>query len=154
MTYQTVSGNPMMLPDPVHQSEFYAGVAPKRAMAWLVDTLLTALLTAIIVPFTAFTGLFFLPLLYAVVSFFYRWLSIARSSATPGMRLTGIELRRADGMTFDGLTALLHTAGYVISFSMVLPQILSVALMLFSQRGQGLTDHVLGSVALNRPSRW
>ncbi|MBL4917902.1 RDD family protein [Szabonella alba] len=144
----------MMLPDPDHQPEFYAGVAAKRGMAWLVDTLLAALLTALIVPFTAFTGLFFLPLLYAVVSFFYRWLSIARGSATPGMRLTGIEFRRADGTTFDGMTALLHTAGYVISFSMVLPQILSVALMLFSARGQGLTDHVLGSVALNRPSRF
>jgi len=144
----------MPLPHPEYQAEFYAGVAAKRAMAWLVDTLIAILLTAVVVPFTAFTGLFFLPLLFAVVSFLYRWLSLARSSATPGMRLAGIEFRRADGATFDGVTAFLHTAGYVVSFSMVLPQILSAALMVFTEKGQGLTDLVLGSVALNRPSRW
>lgn len=144
----------MTLPHPEHQAEFYAGVAPKRAVAWLVDTIVAALLTALVVPFTAFTGLFFLPLLFAVVSFLYRWLSIARASATPGMQLAGIEFRRADGAVFDATTAFLHTAGYVVSTSLVLPQILSAALMAFSERGQGLTDLVLGSVALNRPSRW
>lgn len=144
----------MPLPDPDHQAEFYTGVAAKRAMAWLVDTLIAAALTALVLPFTAFTGLFFLPVLYAFVSFLYRWISLARSSATPGMRLTGIEFRRADGTVFDRATAFLHTLGYVVSFSMVLPQILSAALMVFTARGQGLTDLVLGSVALNRPSRW
>jgi len=142
------------LPHPDYQSEFYAGVAPKRAMAWLVDTLLALILTALALPFTAFTGLFFLPLLFAVVSFLYRWLSLAQASATPGMRLAGIEFRRSDGASFDSVTAFLHTAGYVVSVSMVLPQLLSVALMAFGPRGQGLTDLALGSVALNRPSRW
>jgi hypothetical protein len=32
----------------------------------------------------------------------------------------------------------------------VIPQLLSVALMMLSRRGQGLTDMVLGSVAINR----
>ena len=34
----------------------------------------------------------------------------------------------------------------------VIPQLISVALMMISRRGQGLTDMVLGSVAINSPA--
>jgi len=142
------------LPDPDLHAEFYAGVAAKRGLAWVVDTLLTVLITALIVPFTAFTALFFLPFLYLVVNALYRWLSLSSGSATPGMRLMAIEFRRFDGARFDTGTAFLHTMGFLISFSMVIPQVVSGALMLFGGRGQGLSDLVLGSVAINRPSRW
>jgi uncharacterized RDD family membrane protein YckC len=142
------------LPDPEYQSEFYDGVAFKRGMAWIVDTLLTLLLTAIIVPFTAFTALFFLPFLFLVVNTLYRWVTLSNKSATLGMRLVAIEFRRADGQVFDTGTALLHTLGYVISVAFVLPQLLSVAMMLLSPRGQGLTDTVLGSVATNKTARF
>jgi hypothetical protein len=142
------------LPDPEYQSEFYEGVPFKRGIAWVIDTLLTGVLTALIVPFTAFTALFFLPALYIMVNAAYRWVSLSSSSATPGMRLAAIELRRADGRLFDASTAFLHTLGYVVSIAMVLPQIVSVALMMISPRGQGLTDHVLGSVAINKAARY
>lgn len=142
------------LPDPDRHAEFYAGVATKRAMAWVVDTIITLILTAIIVPFTAFTALFFLPALYVTVSAFYRWISISRSSATPGMRLAAIEFRRSDGAPFDAGTALVHTLAYLVSFAMVLPQILSVAVMVFGGRGQGLTDLVLGSAVINKTARY
>jgi hypothetical protein len=36
----------------------------------------------------------------------------------------------------------------------VLPQLLSIAMMLFGARGQGLTDFVLGTVAINRAARF
>ena len=142
------------LPDPIYQSEFYEGVPFKRGMAWIVDTILTLILTAIIVPFTAFTALFFLPALFIMVNTAYRWVSLATSSATPGMRLVAIEFRRADGRSFDAGTALLHTLGYVVSMTFVLPQVLSVAMMLLSPKGQGLTDTVLGSVAINKAARF
>ena len=142
------------LPDPDLNADFYAGVPAKRAMAWIVDTILTMILTAVIVPFTAFTALFFLPFLYLIVNFFYRWISLTSSSATPGMRLTAVEFRRADGRPMDAATALLHTLGFLISFGMVLPQVFSVLLMLFSDRRQGLTDMVLGTVAINRAARF
>lgn len=142
------------LPDPEYQSEFYQGVPFKRGMAWIVDTILTLILTAIIVPFTAFTALFFLPVLYMVVNTLYRWVSLSSSSATPGMRLAAIEFRGADGRVFDSGTALLHTLGYVISMAFVLPQLVSIAMMLLSPRGQGLTDTVLGSVAINKTARF
>jgi hypothetical protein len=142
------------LPDPDYQAEFYAGVAAKRGFAWVVDTVLTVIITALIVPFTAFTALFFLPLLYLTVNMAYRWITITNGSATLGMRLAAIEFRRADGQLFDGGSAFLHTLGYALSMAFVLPQILSVAMMLLGSRGQGLTDIVLGTVAMNRHARF
>lgn len=141
------------LPDPEFQAEFYRDTAVKRALAWAVDTLLVAALTAICVPLTAFIALFFLPLLFLAINVLYRWATLTARSATWGMRLFAIEFRRIDGGRLDPATALLHTLGYTISIAMVLPQILSAALMLFGARGQGLTDLVLGTVAINRPGR-
>lgn len=138
------------LPDPERKPEFYADVATKRFMAWIVDTILITLLCLLIIPFTAFTALFFLPLLYLVVGFVYRTVSLASRSATPGMRLMAVELRAGDGSRLDLPMAALHTLGYTVSVSMVLPQIVSIVLMLTSPRGQGLSDMVLGTAALNR----
>ncbi len=138
------------LPDPIARPEFYAGVPLKRAAAWFVDIVIAGILTAIVVPFTAFTGLFFLPLLFLMVGFLYRWVTIATGSATLGMRLMSIELRTRLGERFDSSAAFLHTAGHTISVSMFPLQLISVALMLISDRGQGLTDHVLGTAAINR----
>jgi uncharacterized RDD family membrane protein YckC len=141
------------LPDPVYQAEFYADVAIKRALAWMVDTILIALTCLLILPLTAFTALFFLPLLYLTVGFAYRAFTLAGRSATLGMRLFAIEFRDHRGHPFDGATAFLHTLGYTVTISMLLPQIVSAALMLTGARGQGLTDLVLGSVAINRPAQ-
>lgn len=138
------------LPDPQAQPGFYRDVPFKRLMAWIVDTVLVFLLCVLIVPFTAFTGLFFWPLLMLVVGFAYRVITIANRSATLGMRLMSIELRRADGSSFDLGTALAHTFGYTISFAFPILQVVSVVLMATTERGQGLTDHLMGSVALNR----
>lgn len=144
----------MTLPDPDYQADFYVGVTVKRGIAWALDTVLTVILTALILPFTAFTGFFFLPLLFLVVNFLYRWVSLSRASATPGMQMVAMEFRRGDGGYFDPATAFLHTTGYLLSMAFVVPQLLSVALMILGARGQGLTDLVLGSAAINRPSRW
>lgn len=140
-------------PDPVRHAEFYADVPTKRGLAWVVDTILIALITALIVPFTAFTALFFLPVLYATVSFLYRVVTLARSAATPGMRLMAIELRGADGARVDGGTAFVHTLFYSLSMMTVFPQLASVAMMLTSPRAQGLSDRVLGTVVINRAAR-
>ncbi|RAZ88099.1 RDD family protein [Cereibacter johrii] len=139
-----------LLPDPDRHAEFYADVPLKRGLAWVIDMVLIALLTALIVPFTAFTALFYLPFLFLCVGFAYRTVSLARSSATPGMRLMAIRLRTHEGRPFGLTEAFLHTLGYTVSIGMVLPQIVSVVLMLTTARAQGLTDLVLGSVAINR----
>ena len=138
------------LPDPEMQAEFYADVPMKRLVAWLADTVLIALISLLIVPFTAFTGLFFFPLLMLAVGFAYRVITITNRSATWGMRLMAIEFRAANGERFGLGLAVAHTLGLSISFAMPLLQVVSIILMLTTARKQGLTDHLLGTVALNR----
>lgn len=138
------------LPDPDNQAEFYADVPLKRAMAWLIDSLLIAAITLVIVPFTAFTALFFLPALWVVIGLVYRVVSLTRSSATPGMRVMAIEFRNHRDEKFGLGEAVLHTLLYSVAVSMVLPQIISIVLMLTTARAQGLPDLLLGTVALNR----
>lgn len=141
------------LPDPEFQAEFYRDVPAKRLFAWAVDTFAVAVMTAVIVPLTAFIALFFLPVLFLTVNFLYRWATLTSGSATWGMRLAAIEFRRIDGSRFDGVTAFLHTLGYTLSISSVLPQMASMVLMATGPRAQGLSDLVLGTVAINRAAQ-
>ncbi|OBY24968.1 RDD family protein [Leisingera sp. JC1] len=138
------------LPDPDYQAEFYASVPAKRLIAWVIDSILIFTLSAGAVVLTAFTGLFIWPLLYLAVGFAYRTVTIANGSATWGMRFAGIELRDGEGRRMDSGMAALHTAGYSLSLALPVLQVVSVILMLTSARGQGLTDHFLGTVMLNR----
>ena len=150
---QSYSSRPSGLPDPDYHAEFYADVPSKRLMAWVIDTLLIGLVTAAITFLGFLLPLFFLPLLFAVVSFFYRWGSIAARSATPGMRFMAIELRDRDGRHLDGGTAFLHTVGYMISVVTVPLQLISIVMMLMTARRQGLSDTILGTAAVNRRVR-
>jgi uncharacterized RDD family membrane protein YckC len=137
-------------PDPATQSWFYANVTVKRAVAWVFDTVLIALVVALIVPLTGFLALFFLGGLYVVISFLYRWMGLARHSATMGMRMMGLEFRDAQGLRLDAGVGFAHTLFYAMSVAFVIPQIISVLMMCFSARRQGLSDVVLGTVLVNR----
>lgn len=139
-----------MTPDPDSQPEFYAGVPTKRLLAWIVDAVIVIIACVVILPFTAFSGVFFFPLMMLVVGFVYRVATLANGSATWGMRLFGMELRTASDEPLDGGTALLHTLGYTISIGMMPLQLVSMVLMGTTARCQGLSDLVLGTVALNR----
>lgn len=138
------------LPDQERQPEFYKDVPLKRLLAWFVDAIITVLACIIILPFTAFTGLFFFPFLFLTVGFAYRTVTIANSSATWGMRVFAIELRKADGEQMDAGSAFAHTAGYTLSWVVPVFQLISVIMMGSTARGQGLSDHVLGTVMINR----
>ncbi len=140
------------LPDPDVQPAFYAGVPAKRALAWLVDVTLIAILCLLVLPFTVFTGIFFFPLMMLVVGFLYRWTTIANHSSTWGMRLMAIELRDIDGQRLTSGTALLHTTGYTISVVTAPLQLISIIAMMLTPKGQGLSDMVLGTTAINRPA--
>ena len=127
----------------------YAGVPLKRGIAWVFDIVLIAFLCALILPFTAFTGVFFFPFLMLVVGFVYRWFTIAGGSSTWGMRMMGISLRDHHGAPLSSGLALAHTFGYTISVAIAPLQLISIVLMLVTARGQGLTDHLLGTTAIN-----
>ncbi|MEL7013322.1 MAG: RDD family protein [Pseudomonadota bacterium] len=138
------------LPDPATQPEFYRDVPSKRAIAWVIDSVLVLILCIVILPFTAFTGLFFFPVLWWMVSFAYRVATIARGSATWGMRVMSIEFRTRHGDKFDLAMAVKHTAGYSFSILFIFFQLISVITILSTERCQSLVDFVLGTVAINQ----
>lgn len=142
------------LPDPDFQSEFYADVPFKRLVAWIIDTVITVLLTAVVVLFTAFTALFILPLVFLAVAFVYRSVTLARQGATPGMFVMAIELRGASGAAPTPAEAALHSALFLAASAMVLPQILSIGMILMTPRRQSLGDMILGTAVLNRTARF
>lgn len=150
MTYTSADPMHSDLPDPARQPEFYDSVAPKRLIAWAIDSAIIALTILLLSPFTLFVGLIFFVPLYFALGFVYRVATIATGSGTWGMRIMAIELRQSTGARMDLQSAFLHTLGYTISMSFVLVQFVSIVLMLSSARGQGLTDHVLGTAAINR----
>ncbi len=137
-------------PDPDMQPEFYDGIPVKRLLAWVVDMIVIIALCVLILPFTAFTGLFFFPFLVLVVGFIYRVMTLASGSATWGMRLMGMELRTLRDAPFDFGTALVHTLGYSFSWAMAPLQLISVIMMCLTDRRQGLSDVVMGTVAVNK----
>ncbi|MDA7424199.1 RDD family protein [Thalassococcus lentus] len=138
------------LPDPIRQAEFYEGVTLKRGVAWIFDFIITALLVVPVLVFTAFLGVFFLPLLFFIVGFFYRVFTITHGSATLGMRMMAIEFRDMHGQRLDRQQAFMHTLGYTFTIMTFLLQLVSIGFMFTSERGQGLTDMALGTVALNK----
>ena len=137
-------------PDPDTQPQFYDGILMKRFFAWVLDALLILVVCIVIVPLTAFTGLFFFPALMLVVGFVYRFITLTNGSATWGMKLLGMELRTRQDAPLDAGTAFAHTLGYTFSVTMAPLQLISVVLMCLTSRRQGLTDMVLGTVPLNR----
>lgn len=148
MTYAPALPQP--LPDPEIDRAPYEGVALKRGLAWIVDMILIIGVSLLTIPFTAFLSIFFFPGVVLVVGFLYRLLTVAGGSATWGMRLFAIEFRRMDGGLFSGQDALLHVLGYTISLAISPLQLISAVLMIVTPYGQGLTDMVLDTTAVNR----
>ena len=141
------------LPDPSAHADFYAGIRTKRLIAWVLDMVLIAVLSSLLLPFTAFAALFFFPFFMLVIGFFYRWFTLTAGSATWGMALMAIQLRDGDGYKLSGSTAFWHTLGYSVSIAMAPLQLVSVGLMCVTERRQGLTDLILNTAAINRPLR-
>lgn len=144
------------LPDPDRDQRFYAGVPSRRLAAWVVDVIVTlgigVPLALVFGLMTLGVGLALFPLILLGVGFFYRVATIASGSATWGMRLMGVELRRQDGTRFDLTAAFLHTALYTVCIGVMILQVASVVGMLGTRYGQGLPDLVLRSAMINRPA--
>jgi uncharacterized RDD family membrane protein YckC len=144
------------LPDPDRDRQFYQGVPSRRLAAWFVDLFVIVAICLIVIPvfgiLTLGFGFFVIPFVFAAVGFVYRVATITGGSATWGMRLMGIELRRGDGSRFDLLTAFLHTAIYTICIGVLVLQVVSMGLILITRYQQGLHDLILGTTAINSPA--
>lgn len=151
LRFYNPKARPMTAPAsyPQFPAHLYRGVPLRRGFAWVIDMILIAIIASLVLPFTAFTGVFFFPFLMLVVGFLYRWATIASGSATWGMRIMGVRLQDSYGRNFSGGLAFAHTLGYSISVALPPLQLISVILMLTTARGQGLTDLFLGTEAVN-----
>lgn len=141
------------LPDPDRQAEFYVDIPVKRLFAWIIDGFITFLITALIIPFTLFLGLLIFPVLWLIVGFAYRTITIARMSATPGMAIMAIELRTIQGLRLNFNEALLHTLAYTVSLASFILQIAAIVCILGTPRRQSLGDLILGTAAINRAAQ-
>lgn len=144
------------LPDPDRDRQFYEGVQTRRLAAWVIDLfviLLVGVPVALVFGLATFGfGFALFPFVIAGVGFLYRTATISGRSATWGMRVMGIELRRHDGTRLDLTTAALHTAIYSVAFAVVVLQALSCIAMVSTRYGQGLPDIILRTTAINRPA--
>ena len=144
------------LPHPVGDARFYAGVPLRRLIAFVIDTVAIVLLgvvaTLVFGVLTLGAGFFLSLPVMAVTAFVYRAGTLARLSATPGMWLTGIELRRRDGTSFALVEALIHTAVFTACLVTGILQLISVAMMVLGPMGRGLPDLAIGAAAINRPA--
>lgn len=143
------------LPHPVHDARFYKGVPLRRLFAFLIDsvaTLAIGVVVAVLFGLLTFGAGFIVVMpVMGAVGIAYRTLSLARWSATPGMLLTGIELRRRDGHKFEAGDALVHTLLFALLTMTGFLLILSAVFMATGPMGRGLHDMVLGTTAINRP---
>lgn len=140
------------LPDPELDAQFYDGVTAKRLVAWVIDVCIVfgLVLAAIMLTFGLIAFIF--PLMVLALNIGYRAWAIHKWSATLGMRAVGIELRNAAGDKLDTAQAIGHTVIFVFAFATVIGALVNMVMMLVTDRGQGLSDMILGTTAINRPA--
>jgi uncharacterized RDD family membrane protein YckC len=143
------------LPDPDFDARFYEGVPSRRLVAWLVDFLVVAAISLVVIPIfgilTLGLGFFAAPAVYWSLSFLYRVATLSGRSATWGMQLMGIELRSANGERFGFGMAVAHVGLYSLSVFLTVPLFLSALAVLATRYKQTVHDILLRSAAINVP---
>ncbi len=142
------------LRDPV----LFEGILSRRLFAYLIDVFflmiaivvgwvilgtLTVLSFGLLGPLSV-AAMFLLPLAYH--SYF-----IAKSAATPGMRMMDVIVVTLDGRPPDALTAILLTVFFYLSISVTVWLVLLV--VLFTDRNRALHD-ILASTLMVRRGAW
>jgi len=141
--------------DPRTQPELFEGVLSKRIVAFLIDAVFivalmipAALVVFILGVITLGIGWFLYPVLFLLVALGYVGLTLGGpASATPGMRMSGLEMRTWSGAPMFALLAIIHALLFWFSVSLLTPLILLVGL--FTSRKQLLHDLLLGTVVVN-----
>jgi uncharacterized RDD family membrane protein YckC len=140
----------MRLPDPAQDPGYYADLASKRFLAWVVDVVVTLIALVAVLILTLFIAAFIFPLIWMALAIAYRYVMILRFDATLGMMLAGLRLRRLTGARPDPGTVLAHAAIYAVAMATLIGQIASVALILTTPYRQGINDLVLGTTMVHR----
>lgn len=130
--------------------EFFDGIVLRRIVAYAIDVTILLGITGFLWTLVVLTlGLLWgvAAVLTPVIPLAYHTLLIGgRDSATLGMRVVGIEVRRLDGGRPDLAQAFLQTALFYASVAMTSTLILIVAF--FNDRGRCLHDWLTGTVTV------
>jgi uncharacterized RDD family membrane protein YckC len=137
--------------------ELFDGILKKRFMAFVIDWLLLAVATVFLTIVFVVLGLLTLGLAWAALPFVtpLMWLGYftftigSPSSATPGMRFMGIEVRTWDGARPEYLQGALQTLVFYLSWSTT---IILFLFPFFNKRRRCLHDYLIGTVVINSPS--
>lgn len=143
----------MTLPHPHDDPSVYDHVLGKRFVAWVIDIALTLLVVVLVIAGTLGIGIFIAPLIWSAVAIAYRYVTLTRWAATPGMFVMALQLRKLDGSFPDKDLVLKHSLIYAATMVFVVPQIGSVAMMLTTPHKQGLNDWLLGTAVVNKLMR-
>jgi uncharacterized RDD family membrane protein YckC len=141
--------------DPATQPELFDGVLSKRLVAFLIDAVLivalmipAALVVFVLGIFTIGLAWLLYPALFAIVALGYVGFTLGGpSSATVGMRMSGLEMRTWSGAPMFFLLAVMHALVFWFSMGLLTPLVLLVGL--FTRRRQLLHDLLLGTVVVN-----
>lgn len=142
-------------PNPDTDPQYFSNVAFKRVVAYIVDVLVIAVFAVAIaaiafVPVVLTLG-FLKPFVVGVVTLIplaYHTLLIgAEHSATIGMRLMGLEIRKLDGGRPGYVLAFIQTIMFYVTVGITTWLILLVAL--FNRRHRTLHDFLCGTMVIN-----
>ncbi|MEM0990572.1 MAG: RDD family protein [Pseudomonadota bacterium] len=146
----------MGIPDPTADPQFYQGVPLRRFMAFLIDSVVIAGLWIVgAIAFSVITlgfGTVLIGPLLFFIAFLYRWLLLAKRSATLGMQATGIEVRDEAGNHLTSGQAAIHTAGFMLTIAFLPLAIIGWILMASSPERRAMHDLPLSTVVINKPA--
>ena len=129
----------------------YAGLLSRRILAYLMDAVFlgiaAGLLWFVLVIMTFGLLAVLLPVI-ALLPILYHGIFVGRNSATPGMRLMGLEVRTLAGARPDYFQAFLLAA--IFLFTIVPTAWLVLLVALFNERRRTLHDWVVGTVVVRR----
>jgi uncharacterized RDD family membrane protein YckC len=144
--------------DPWYAPALYEGVLTRRLLAFLVDFIIISFPVVLATVFIAVFGVVTLGLGWslfwlispasAIWAIVYYGASLGGPhSATPGMRLLGIQMRTLSGAPGYFVLGAAHAVLYWLSVSLLSPFVVLVAL--FNRRRRLLHDFALGTVVVN-----
>jgi uncharacterized RDD family membrane protein YckC len=145
--------------DPAATPEFFAGVTLKRVVAYLIDFAIIGILSLVALAAFWVLGVLSFGLLSPLFAVLLPFIPLAYhtafiggpESATPGMRLFGIEVHRIEGDRPGYLQAGLQTIVFYVSVGLTSWLVLLVAL--FNGRGRTFHDYLCGTVTIVAPKR-
>ena len=145
--------------DPAVRPELFEGVIVRRVVAYLIDVLFIGLLFipagAVAFVFKLLSAGFLTPvigLFLLLIPLAYHTATIGGpSSATPGMALMGVEVRRLDGGHPDYILAGIQTVMFYASVMITTWLVLLVAL--FNGRGRTVHDFLCGTITVRTPGK-